>query len=66
MGVFLGGSREALPFPPGHQETHLSSTLLQGPSPPAPPGCLLFSILLRVELFDDLEELGVPSVQVII
>lgn len=64
MCVSLGWSREAAPFPWVIRGAH--PFLMAGPSPHAPPSCLLFSILLRVELFDDLEELGVPSVQVLI
>lgn len=47
--------RKDPPSPPGHQ---WNST----PAPSSPPSPLLFSILLRVELFDDLEELGIPGV----
>lgn len=64
MCVFLGWSRKAAPFLLGHQGNIPVCYL--GAQPHTPPSCLLFSILLRVELFDDLEELGIPSIQVFI
>lgn len=57
--------RKDLPSSPGHQQNS-TLALPQEPRPSSPPSPLLFSILLRVELFDDLEELGISSVQFII
>lgn len=59
--VFLQASL----LPLGHQGNTMYP-LPHEPRASSPPSPLLFSILLRVELFDDLEELGIPGVQFII